>query len=83
MAKAGAENAEVSGDSIGYLETHGTGTRVGDPIEWAAASAALGALGARPGQIPVGALKANVGHLDAAAGVAALMKALLAIAARM
>ncbi|MFE1285836.1 type I polyketide synthase [Streptomyces sp. NPDC058751] len=71
--------AEVDGGSIGYLETHGTGTRIGDPIEWAAADAALRGAGARPGSVAVGALKASVGHLDAAAGVAALIRALLVV----
>ncbi len=71
--------AEVDGGSIGYLEAHGTGTRIGDPIEWAAADAALRRAGARPGSVAVGALKASVGHLDAAAGVAALIRALLVV----
>jgi len=68
--------ADVPGSSIGYLEAHATGTRIGDPIEWAAASAALAAMGAAPGQVAVGALKATVGHLDAASGLAALIKAM-------
>ena len=71
--------ADVAGDSVGYLETHGTGTRLGDPIEWSAAAAAYGGLGAGPGQIALGAVKANVGHLDAAAGLAALIKALFVV----
>ncbi|MBB5078744.1 type I polyketide synthase [Nonomuraea endophytica] len=71
--------ADVGGESIGYLEAHATGTRVGDPIEWSAASAALKGMGAGPGQVAVGALKANIGHLDAAAGLAALVKALLVV----
>ncbi|WP_432173765.1 type I polyketide synthase [Streptomyces sp. Tue6028] len=71
--------ADVDGGSIGYLEAHGTGTRIGDPIEWAAAGTALRRAGARPGSVAVGALKAGVGHLDAAAGVAALIRALLVV----
>lgn len=77
--RAALEAADVDGASIGYLETHGTGTRIGDPIEWSAASSGLRAAGARPGQIPVGALKANTGHLDNAAGLAGLIKALLVV----
>lgn len=77
--RAALEAADVDAASVGYLEAHATGTRVGDPIEWAAASAAYGGLGASPGQIALGALKANVGHLDAASGVAALIKALLVV----
>lgn len=71
--------ADVDGGSIGYLEAHGTGTRIGDPIEWTAASTALRGAGARPGSVAVGALKAVIGHLDAAAGVASLIRALLVV----
>ncbi|MFI5571332.1 type I polyketide synthase [Streptomyces sp. NPDC051740] len=79
VIRAALSTADVGGDTIGYLETHGTGTRVGDPIEWSAASAALSGAGAPEGSIPVGAVKANVGHLDNAAGLAALIKALLVV----
>ncbi|MFF0253704.1 type I polyketide synthase [Micromonospora zamorensis] len=79
VIRAALRAAEVGGESIGYLESHGTGTRIGDPIEWAAASAALRASGARPGQVAVGALKANTGHLDNAAGVAGLIKAIMVV----
>jgi phthiocerol/phenolphthiocerol synthesis type-I polyketide synthase E len=79
VIRAALTTADVAGDTIGYLETHGTGTRVGDPIEWSAASAALGGAGAPQGSVAVGALKANVGHLDNAAGLAALIKALLVV----
>jgi phthiocerol/phenolphthiocerol synthesis type-I polyketide synthase E len=71
--------ADVPGDSFGYLETHATGTRIGDPIEWSAASAAYAGRGARPGSIAVGALKATTGHLDNAAGIASLIKTLLVV----
>lgn len=79
VIRAAYRAAEVDASSVGYLETHGTGTMIGDPIEWSAASAAMSALGARPGQIAIGALKANVGHLDAAAGLASLIKTLLVV----
>lgn len=79
VIRSALEAADVDGASIGYLETHGTGTRVGDPIEWFAASSALRAVGAAPGQVAVGALKANTGHLDNAAGLAGLIKALFVV----
>lgn len=69
--------ADIGAGSLGYLETHGTGTRVGDPIEWTAASNAFA--GAQRQQIAIGALKANTGHLDAAAGLASLIRALLVV----
>jgi len=67
-------NAKVDASSIGYLETHGTGTHIGDPIEWTATSEAYKELGAQKGQIAIGALKANIGHLDATSGLASLIK---------
>ncbi|MCR6483205.1 type I polyketide synthase [Amycolatopsis sp. OK19-0408] len=66
--------------SVGYVELHGTGTPVGDPVEAAALGAVLGAGRARP--LPVGSVKTNLGHLEAAAGVCGLVKTVLAIAHR-
>ncbi|MEU0519521.1 beta-ketoacyl synthase N-terminal-like domain-containing protein [Streptosporangium sp. NPDC006007] len=67
VIRAAFRAADVDATSLGYLEAHATGTRVGDPIEWSAASAALNGMGARPG------------HLDAAAGLASLIKALMVV----
>ncbi|MFF3209728.1 type I polyketide synthase [Streptomyces sp. NPDC002886] len=71
--------ADIGADTLGYLEAHATGTRVGDPIEWSAASGVLRGLGAAPGQIAVGAVKANIGHLDAASGLVSLIKTLMVV----
>ncbi|PKW00396.1 Acyl transferase domain-containing protein [Streptomyces sp. 1222.5] len=79
VIRAALHSADIEASSLGYLEAHATGTRVGDPIEWSAATAALAGLGARPGQVAVGAVKANIGHLDAAAGLASLIKALMVV----
>ncbi|GLZ38110.1 type I polyketide synthase [Actinokineospora sp. NBRC 105648] len=79
VIRAALAAADVDAADLGYLEAHATGTRVGDPIEWAAASAALA--GAGPGSIAVGALKSAVGHLDSASGLAGLVKALLVLRA--
>ncbi|MEU6145670.1 beta-ketoacyl synthase N-terminal-like domain-containing protein [Streptomyces sp. NPDC047081] len=68
--------ADIDASSLGYLQMHGTGTAVGDPLEWSAASSALTAEGAAPGQIAVGAVKSNIGHLDACAGLASLVTTL-------
>ncbi|WNG36476.1 acyltransferase domain-containing protein [Archangium violaceum] len=74
LASAGVEPSRV-----GYVEAHGTGTPLGDPIELQALGAVLGE--ARPAEAPVwvGSAKTNIGHLEAAAGVAGLMKVVLAL----
>ena len=70
--------AGVDADSISYIEAHGTGTTVGDPIELEALTRAFRRT-SRRGVCAVESLKANVGHLDAAAGVAGLIKTALAL----
>ncbi|MEU5987410.1 SDR family NAD(P)-dependent oxidoreductase [Spirillospora sp. NPDC047418] len=73
MADAGVEPAD-----IGYVEAHGTGTSLGDPIEMEALATAIGR---RSGGAPltVGAVKTNFGHLESAAGIAGLLKAVLCL----
>jgi phthiocerol/phenolphthiocerol synthesis type-I polyketide synthase E len=74
LALAGVDPA-----TIGYLEAHGTATQVGDPIEVTALTQAFESDGVKSGQCALGSIKANIGHLDAAAGVAGLMRAALAV----
>ena len=70
--------AEVNPDSIGYIEAHGTGTIIGDPIEIAALTRAFRGKGCQKNQFcAIGSLKTNLGHLDSAAGVAGLIKTVL------
>jgi len=69
----------VSAETIGYVEAHGTGTPIGDPIEIAALTQAFRASTQRNGFCAIGAVKTNIGHLDAAAGVASLIKTALAL----
>ncbi len=71
--------AGVSADSIGYVECHGTGTQVGDPIEIAAMTQAFRQSTEATGFCGVGSVKSNIGHLDTAAGAASLIKAALAL----
>ncbi|WP_227983299.1 type I polyketide synthase [Nocardia spumae] len=73
-----AESGIPAGD-IGYLEAHGTGTAVGDPIEMRALGQVYGAVAGRSAAVPVGSVKANFGHTEAAAGVASLIKAALTL----
>ncbi|SFO04772.1 Acyl transferase domain-containing protein [Variovorax sp. PDC80] len=71
--------ADVDPDSIGYVEAHGTATPMGDPIEIAALTQAFRGGTARTGYCAIGSVKTNIGHLDAAAGVTGLIKAVLAL----
>lgn len=71
--------AGVSPDSIQYVECHGTGTSLGDPIEIAALTQAFRVGTDKSGFCRVGSVKTNIGHLDTAAGVVSLIKATLAI----
>ena len=71
--------ADVSLDQIGYVEAHGTGTPLGDPIEVAALTEAFRRATDKRGYCALGSVKTNVGHLDAAAGITGLIKAVLAV----
>ncbi|GAA1602453.1 type I polyketide synthase [Actinoplanes couchii] len=71
--------AETDSDTITYVEAHGTATLLGDPIEFTALREVFTEGGARPGRCALGSVKANVGHLAAAAGIAGFIKAVLAL----
>lgn len=71
--------AEVSPDTVSYIEAHGTGTPLGDPIEVSALSKAFGAQSNHKGFCALGSVKTNVGHLDAGAGVTGVIKTVLAL----
>nr|UUL70761.1 Malonyl CoA-acyl carrier protein transacylase [Vitiosangium cumulatum] len=79
MLREAYARAGVSPDKVHYVETHGTGTVLGDPIEANALSAVLGE--GRPAERPliIGSVKTNIGHLEAASGIAGLVKSVLAI----
>src|SRR5262249_22239926 len=75
--------AGIEPGDVQYVELHGTGTRVGDPIEAKALSAALG-VGRPAGRpLPVGSAKTNIGHLEGASGIAGLLKVVLSITPRL
>lgn len=71
--------ADVDPDTISYVETHGTGTELGDPIEIEALTLAFRSKTQEKGFCAIGSVKSNVGHLDTAAGVAGLIKTALSL----
>ncbi len=77
LLQAALADAAVAPGDVGYLEAHGTGTPLGDPIEVNAAAAVLAA--ERTSPLLLGSVKANIGHLEAAAGIAGLIKSVLAL----
>jgi acyl transferase domain-containing protein/acyl carrier protein len=72
-------DAGVDADTIGYIEAHGTGTTLGDPIEVEAMTKAFRSHTSRREFCAIGSVKTNIGHLDAAAGVSGFIKTVLAL----
>lgn len=77
LLRRALQEADLAGDDLDWVETHGTGTALGDPVE-------LGALrdvlrGKAGSSLPIGAVKSRIGHLEAAAGIAGVIKILLAL----
>jgi len=79
VIRAAQTMAEVSPETITYIEVHGTGTPLGDPIEIAALTQAFRQETEQQGFCAIGSVKTNIGHLDAAAGIASLIKTVLAL----
>jgi acyl transferase domain-containing protein len=79
LIREAIEASRIDAAEVGYVEAHGSGTSLGDPIEIRALNAALGANRDASRALLVGSAKTNVGHLEAAAGVAGLIKVVLAL----
>ncbi|MEV6332913.1 beta-ketoacyl synthase N-terminal-like domain-containing protein [Streptomyces sp. NPDC051909] len=79
VVKAALASSGLPASAIGYIEAHGTGTYLGDPIEVAALNEAYSQSAGPAASCALGSIKANIGHLDAAAGVTGLVKAALVL----
>ncbi len=77
LIRRALELAGVAPEELGYVEAHGTGTPLGDPIEMEALGAVMGS--GRPASCLVGSVKTNLGHLEGAAGIAGVIKTVLAL----
>jgi len=73
------KKANIDPATLGYVETHGTGTSLGDPIEITGLQQAFAGFTDEKKIVPIGSVKSNIGHLESAAGIAAVTKALLLI----
>ncbi|GGW16468.1 hypothetical protein GCM10018980_19340 [Streptomyces capoamus] len=80
VIRAALARADIKPDDVGYVETHGTGTAIGDPVEFEALRRVFATPGRPAGKpLVLGAVKPSIGHTDAAAGVAGLIKAALTV----
>ncbi len=82
VIRAALAQAGVAGAQVGYVEAHGTGTSLGDPIEVNALSAVLGDGREPSAPLVLGSVKTNIGHLEAAAGIAGVIKTVIALQQR-
>jgi acyl transferase domain-containing protein/acyl carrier protein len=79
LVQDACRDAGIEPEEIGFVEAHGTGTAVGDPIEAHALADALCRNRSADMPLPIGSIKTNLGHLETAAGIAGLLKAMLAL----
>ena len=73
------EVAQLHPDSVGYIETHGTATPLGDPIEVQAIGRVLGKVRGTEQPVILGSVKTNIGHLESASGIAGIIRLVLSV----
>ena len=79
LIRTALDDAGLSGAEVDYLEAHGTGTALGDPIEMGAIAAVMGPGRDQEHPLVMGSVKPNIGHLEPAAGIAGLIKVILVL----
>lgn len=79
VIRAALDAAGVPPEAISYVETHGTGTPLGDPIEVGALASVFGTMRESAAPLVLGSVKTNIGHLEAAAGIAGVIKVILSL----
>ncbi len=79
VLKSAWKEAQIQPDKLSFIETHGTGTKLGDPIEILGLTQAFAAFTPKKNWCPLGAVKTNIGHLEATSGLAGLIKAILCL----
>lgn len=79
LIKEALKNAQLQPEDVAFIEAHGTGTKIGDPIEMEAIAQVFASHKTKEEPLLVGSAKTNIGHTESAAGVAGMMKAVLAL----
>ncbi|MEU6404720.1 beta-ketoacyl synthase N-terminal-like domain-containing protein [Streptomyces sp. NPDC046985] len=79
VVRTALRRAGLTPEQVGYVEAHGTATAIGDPVEFEALRRVFATPGRPPRTLALGAVKPNIGHTDAAAGIAGLIKATMAV----
>lgn len=79
LLRKALENAQLAPEEVGFIEAHGTGTKIGDPIEMEAIAKVFKASKTKENPLLIGSVKSNIGHLEAAAGMAGIIKAILCV----
>jgi acyl transferase domain-containing protein len=79
LLKTALADANISPEEVGFIEAHGTGTKIGDPIEVEAIAKVYKSYKTKENPLLIGSVKSNIGHTEAAAGIAGMLKAILCL----